>query len=832
MMNFLFKDIRYSIRGLVKHPGFTLVAIITLGLGIGVNTAILSTVNGFILRPINVPRASEVVMPFWGSKKEAEVWGSFSYANYVDLRDQNKSFAGLLAWNMVQAGISETADRDTSGGRQAELAWGETVSGNYFSVLELTPLLGRGFLPEDDRSQSSAPVVVLGYKFWQRRFNSDPSVVGKIIYMNGSPFTIVGVGPKNYEGVKFAIRQDFWVPLMQQAKFQGGDPAWEKERNWANLLLLGRLKPGVTMKQAEADLNMIAENLALLYPDKAKDTKIQVVLEQDGRYDSIAKWFRLAALIAICVSGLVLLVACANVANLMLARATSRTKEIGIRLAIGAGRWHIVRQLLTESLILALLGGVVGWVLAYWGTNLIHSSIPPLPYPINLDVSPDLTVLRWMFGVSVLTGLIFGLAPALIASRMDLVSVLKSEVKLYVGRGATRRVNLRAALVVAQLAISIVVLVCAGLFLRSLSKALKTDPGFNVDNLVTMRIDPGGLGYDTDSGKRFYNELLHRIEEQPGVRSASLASYMLLGDSNSGIQIIKEGDPEPLPNQGTIVDRSLVAPRYLETMGIKLLHGRDFTDRDDANAPHVAIVNQEFARKFYGSEQNALGKRLRFWWTGAPLVEIVGITKDGLYRSLYEDRRPYIFIPEYQMYESGMTLMVKANSASDVGSVASAARREITRLDPRLPVVGMLLGGQNLTYAYWGPRLSAGIGTAFGLLALLLTTMGLYSVMTYAVSQRTREIGIRMALGAQLLDVMNLVLKQGIALVIVGIVIGLAGALLVTRALSSLLLNVGTTDPLTFIAVSVLLVLVALLACYIPARRAAKVDPLVALKYE
>lgn len=622
------------------------------------------------------------------------------------------------------------------------------------------------------------------------------------------------------------------MPLMQQAKFQGGDPAWEKERNWANLLLLGRLKPGVTMKQAEADLNMIAENLALLYPDKAKDTKIQVVLEQDGRYDSIAKWFRLAALIAICVSGLVLLVACANVANLMLARATSRTKEIGIRLAIGAGRWHIVRQLLTESLILALLGGVVGWVLAYWGTNLIHSSIPPLPYPINLDVSPDLTVLRWMFGVSVLTGLIFGLAPALIASRMDLVSVLKSEVKLYVGRGATRRVNLRAALVVAQLAISIVVLVCAGLFLRSLSKALKTDPGFNVDNLVTMRIDPGGLGYDTDSGKRFYNELLHRIEEQPGVRSASLASYMLLGDSNSGIQIIKEGDPEPLPNQGTIVDRSLVAPRYLETMGIKLLHGRDFTDRDDANAPHVAIVNQEFARKFYGSEQNALGKRLRFWWTGAPLVEIVGITKDGLYRSLYEDRRPYIFIPEYQMYESGMTLMVKANSASDVGSVASAARREITRLDPRLPVVGMLLGGQNLTYAYWGPRLSAGIGTAFGLLALLLTTMGLYSVMTYAVSQRTREIGIRMALGAQLLDVMKLVLKQGIALVIVGIVIGLAGALLVTRALSSLLLNVGTTDPLTFIAVSVLLVLVALLACYIPARRAAKVDPLVALKYE
>jgi predicted permease len=828
----MFRDIRYSVRSLIKHPGFTIVAVITLGLGIGVNTAILSTVNGFILRPIKVPRANEVVMPFWGSKKDQEVWGSFSYANYVDLRDQNKSFSGLLAWNMAQAGISESASRGSADDRPAEIAWGEIVSSNYFSVLELTPSLGRGFLPEDDLSQSSVPVVVLGYKFWQRRFNSDPSIVGKNIYMNGAAFTVVGVGPKDYEGVKFAIRQDFWVPLMQQTKFFGPNPAWEKERSWVNLNLLGRLKPGVTMKQAEGDLNLIVENLARLYPTDAKDIKIQVVSEQDGRFDSIAKYFRFAALIALCVSGLVLLVACANVANLMLARATARTKEIGIRLAIGARRNHIVRQLLTESVILSLLAGVVGWGLAYWGAHLINSSIPPLPYPINLDVNPDLAVLKWMFGVSVLTGLVFGLAPALIASRLDLVSVLKSEVQLVVKRGTARRLNLRAALVVAQLAISIVVLVCAGLFLRSLRKAVNTDPGFNVDNLVSMRVDPGALGYNEETGKRFYTELLHRIAEQPGVRSASLAEYMLLGDSNSGIRIVKEGDPEPLPNQGIVVDRSLVAPGYLETMGIKLLRGRDFTERDDAKAPQVAIVNQEFARRFYGSEENALGKRLHFWFAGSPLAEIVGITKDGFYRSLYEDRRPYLFIPEYQMYESGMTLLVKANSASDMTRVAEAARSEIARLDSRLPVIGMLQGEQNLTYAYWGPRLSAGIGTAFGLLALLLTTMGLYSVMTYAVSQRTREIGIRMALGAQLRDVMKLVLRQGIALVIIGIVIGLLGAFLVTRVLSSFLLNVGTTDPLTFAAVSVLLVMVALLACYVPARRAAKVDPLVALKYE
>jgi predicted permease len=831
-MTSIFKDIRYSLRSLLNHPGFTLVAVITLGLGIGVNTAILSTINGFILRPLKVPRASELVTPYWGSKKDAEVYGQMSYRNYVDLRDQNQSFSGLLAWNMVQAGIADSASRQASGSGPAEMAWGEIVSSNYFSVLELQPSLGRAFLPEDNQSQNSTPVVILGYKFWQRRFNSDSSIVGKTLYLNGAPFSVVGVGPEKYEGVKFAIRQDFWVPLMTQAKFYGPDPAWETERGWSNLNLLGRLKPGVTMKQSEADLNRVIANLAVTYPDKVKDIKIQVVTEQDSRFDSLAKYFNFSALIALCVAALVLLVACANVANLMLARATARTKEIAIRLAIGAGRFHIIRQLLIESLSLALFGGALGWFLAYWGTGLIYRSIPPLPYPINLDVTPDLMVLKWMLVVSVLTGFVFGLAPSLIASRQDLVAVLKSEVKVRVARGIGRRLNLRATLVVAQLSISIVVLVCAGLFLRSLNKAFKTDPGFSAENLVSMRLDVGTLGYDTDAGKRFYKELLHRVESQPGVSSASVAEYLLLGDSNSGIEVIKEGEPQPLPNQATVLDRSIVAPRYFETLGIKLLRGRDFTEHDNEKAPQVAIVNQELARRFYGSEENALGKRLHFWSSNSPLVEIVGITKDGFYRSLYEDPRPYLFIPEYQSYQSGMTLLVKTKSASDMPSVIDSTRVEIRKMDPRMPVVGVLAGEQNLSYAYWGPRLSAGIGSAFGLLALLLTTMGLYSVMTYAVSQRTREIGIRMALGAQVRDVMALVLRQGITLVVIGIAIGLTGAFLVTRVLSSLLLNVATTDPLTFIGVSVLLLLVALLACYLPARRAAKVSPLVAMKFE
>jgi len=833
-MRTLIKDIRYAVRSLRKRPGFTLVAVITLALGIGVNTAILSTVNGFIIRPLPVKNPGELIVPFWGSKKDPEVWGQFSYANYIDVRDQNQSLSGLCAWTWTSAGISAAATSRAGVDGQAELAWGEIVSGNYFDVLGITPALGRGFLPEEDRTQSGPAVIVLGHNLWQRRFNSDGAIVGKQIFVNGLPFTVVGIGPEKFEGVTFGIRQDFWVPLMMQTKLNGGDPGWEKDRAWASLTLLGRLKSGVTRKQAEADLNLVAGNLARLYPDRNADTKIQVKSEVDGRFNSVAGVIRFSSLIAICVSVLVLLIACANCANLMLARATARTREIGIRVAIGAKRLHIVRQLLTESILLALCGGVLGLVFAFWGTDLVHASIPPLPYPITLDVSPDFTVLKWMFGISLLTGIAFGLIPAVLASRPNLVGILKGEVTLTAHGGLGHPINVRSVLVVAQVATSIVVLVCAGLFVRSLNRALKTDPGFSTENLVTMHLDPGLLGYDGPAGKRFYVELLKRIEAQPGVKHVSCASFLLMGDNNDSIgPVIKDGDPDPPPNQGVFVDRSIVAPKYFETMGIKLVMGRDFNEHDTADSPAVAIVNQEFARRFYGSDQNALGKRMHYFSAGTPVVEIVGIAKDGLYRTFYEDRRPYLFIPEYQgQYQSAMTLIVKARSAGDLKAVVESARHEISQMDARLPVFGVLTGEQNLSYAYWGPRLAAGMGTAFGLLALLLATMGLYSVMTYSVSQRTREIGIRMALGAQLRDVLGLVLRHGMMLVFIGLGAGLIGAFLVTRVLASLLLGIGTTDPITFICVAILLSLVALFACLIPARRATKVDPQIALRYE
>jgi macrolide transport system ATP-binding/permease protein len=827
MLEEFLQDLRYSTRMLLKRPGFTLIAILTLALGIGANTAILSTVNGFILRPQPVENPEELVASFWGSKKDAEVWGGFSYANYVDLRERNQSLSGMLVWSLTSAGVSGGASGDRS---RAEVAWGELVSANYFDVLGVKPVLGRGFLPEEERTQNTHPVVVISHSLWRQRFNGDAAIIGMTLYLNGAPFTVVGVAPATFKGLKFMFHQAFWVPLMMSATLgTGGD--WETERGWARFNLLGRLKPSVTVAQAEADFNRIAEALAQQYPKSNADTKVQIVSERDARILDGTKAFRLGALLALCVASLVLLVACANVANLLLARSAARAKEIGIRLALGAGRWRIVRQLLIVSLLLALLGGGLGWLFAYWGTALVHASIPPIPFPIDLDFSPDWYVLKWMVAVTLATVVIFGLVPALAASRPDLVAVIKNAAagELH----SKRRWNLRSVLVVAQVAISIVVLICAGLFLRSLNKAEKLDPGFSTENLVTMKLDPGLLAYDEAAGKRFYAETLRRVAALPGVRAASLAAFLPLGDSNGVVgPVMKEGEPEPLPNQRIDVSSNWVGPGYFATVKTPLVMGRDFTERDTQGAPLVVIVNQEFARKFYGSEQNALGKRFRFWTSKAPLREITGIAKNGLYLNLYEDPRPYIYLPEYQLYQSGMMLLVSANKARDLPAIAESVRREITQLDARLPVSGLTLAEANMSFAYWVPRVMAGVAAAFGLLALLLATMGLYSVMTYTVSQRTREMGIRMALGAQSRNVLQLVIRQGMSLVVIGLCIGLVGAIALTRVIATLLLGVGAKDPLTFVAGAALLSIVAFVACYIPGRRATRVDPLTALRYE
>ena len=828
----MFQDLRYGIRMMRKAPGFTAVAALALALGIGVNTAILSAVNGFVLRPLPVEKPTELMTAHWGRKMDTQVWEEFSYPNYVDLRERNKSFSDLCAWVGTSAGVSASESRTAGDNERAEIVWGELVSGNYFDVMGVKPMLGRGFLPEEDRTPNAHPVVVISHSLWRRRFNADAGVVGQTIYLNGHPFTVIGVMPESFIGSAFYFRQAFWTPLMMAQKF-GRRAEWKTDRSYALFNLYGRLKPGLTMAQAETDLNLVAGNLAQLYPRDNADTKIQLRTEVDGRYEYATRAIKYGGLLAVGISGLVLLLACANVANLTLARAATRAREIGIRLAIGAGRGRIVRQLLTESVLLAGLGGALGWVLAHWGARVIQATVPPVPYPISLDFAPDGYVLKWMLVVSLSTGVIFGLAPALLAAQTDLVAVIKGGAA---GQSRSRRRwNLRGALVIAQVTISIVVLICAGLFIRSLSQARKTDPGFRTENLVAMMINPGLLAYDQETTRRFYRELQRRIETQPGVRTAALATELPLLDSRpSRGPIVKEGEIDPLPNQGVNSECSFVTPKYFDTVQTRLALGRDFTDRDDADAPPVVIVNQEFARRFYGGEQNALGKRFRFA-QGTPQrewMEIIGIAKDGRYRNLYEDRQLYMFLPVYQHPRTAMTLLISAQAAGDLRPVVESARREIAQLDARLPVGGVMMAEENLSLAYWGPSVAAGMASTFGALALVLATTGIYGVMMYAVSQRTREIGIRMALGAQVRDVLRLVVSQGMRMALIGIALGLVGAFALTRALASLLLGVGATDSVTFIGVTALLVAVALLACYIPARRAARVDPLVALRHD
>ena len=825
----LLRDLRYGVRVLAKQPGFTAVAALALALGIGVNTAILSAVRGLVLRPLPAQRPEELVVPYWGRKTDAQVWGKFSYPNYLDLREQSTSFSELCAWSETSAGISDTESRG-GGDERAEIAWGELVSANYFDVMGVRPVLGRGFLPEEVSAPGAHPVVVMGHTLWQRRYNSDPRVLGKTIYLNGQPFSVVGVMPESFFGGAFYLRKGFWVPLSVSQKF-GRRAEWVTDRGYALFSLYGRLRPGVTIGQAEADLNLAADDLAKLHPLENAGTKIQLKTEPDGRYEGTTEPMRFVAFLALCVSGLVLLLACANVANLMLARAVTRAREIGIRLALGASSGRVVRQLLTESLLLALLGGAAGCALAYAGAPLLLASFPPVPYPISLDFAPDGYVLRWMLLISLLTGVLFGLAPALLAARSDLVAVIKGAA-LGSSRGRSRR-DLRGALVVAQVTISIVVLICAGLFIRSLDQVRRTDPGFRAENLVTMMINPRPLGYDDKAiAGRLFPELLRRVESQPGVRSAALIDEMPLAVAhNTRGPIVREGEADPPPNQGTSADCNFVSPRYFETAGTPLVQGRDFAERDDDAAPRVVIVNQEFARRFYGGEQSALGKRFRFA-QGTPLMEIVGVAKDGRYRSLYKDPQPHMFLPVYQHPRGVMTMLVGARAAGDVQAVVEGARREIARMDSRLPVFGVMVGEENLAMAYWGARVAAEIALTFGVLALALATMGLYSVMTYAVSQRTHEIGVRMALGARLRDVAVLVVGQGMRMALAGIALGLAAAFALTRVLASLLLGVGPTDAVTFVGVPVLLIAVALLACYVPARRAARVDPLVALRHE
>lgn len=814
-MGKLLQDLKYGFKLLLKSPAVTAVVVLSLGLGIGVNATIFSLVNAVLLRPLPRVEQPDRLVELYTSYTGGMKYGSVSYPDYVDMRDRNQVFSGLLAQRLMLMNLNN--------GGQNDLVPGALVSGNYFSVLGVKTSLGRAFLPEEDQTPGTHPVAVISYRLWQRRFNSDPRIVGKTIPLNARNFTVVGVAPEGFIGANVGLAPDVWVPLMMQGDvYPGTDHLKERGMRWLDII--GRLKPGISVEQAKADVGQLAAQLTQENPASNKGTGLSLVRSGQGA-TGIQNTLSPVLTLLMVVVMLVLLIACFNVANLLMARASARRKEIGIRLAMGATRGRLIRQLLTESMLLSLLGGVLGLLLAYWTTNLLLAFKPPTSFPILLDLRADGRLLAFTVLISLLTGLVFGLAPALQTSSPTLLPALKDESSLQ----GYRKSRLRNLLVVAQVAISFILLIGAGLFIRSLQQAQLSNVGFKSQNLLIASMDVSLARYDQSKGLNFYQRLIQRVESLPGVRSATLAkSVPLQVGNNQQMSVVIEGY-ETSQNVNLPIDYNVVAPNYFQTMGIALSKGREFTERDKTDAPGVVVVNQTMAQRFWPG-QNPLGKRLSIAGRKGPYLEVVGVANDSKYYNVQEEPRAFMYLPFLQVYKPGMTLHI--NAAGDPTSVLANVRHEIQALDEDVPVYNVMTMTEHLDASLVTLRVAAVLLGLFGLLALVLAGVGLYGVISYSVSQRKREIGIRMALGARRSNVLKMVIKQGMLLTLVGLVIGLGAAFALARMLSSLLYGINANDLMTFASVSLLLVGVALVASFIPARKATKVDPMLALRYE
>lgn len=811
------KDISYAVRSLLKRPGFVSIAVITLALGIGANTAIFSLVNAVLLRSLPVERPGEIVSVAARGKDDS--MSAFSYPNYRDFRDRSEALAGLLVYRFVPLSLSRSGAN--------ERVWGFEVSGNYFDVLGVQAIKGRTFLPEEDQTRLSHPVAVVSYESWQRRFGGDPDLVGKEVLLNNHAFKIIGITPAGFKGTEMIYTPEVWLPASMMAWVEPG-ANWLDDRHARNFFAIGRLKSGLNAQQAEASLNLLSLQLAKEYPETNEGMSIKVVppgfILPELRGAVVNFTTVLMAAVA-----LVLLVTCTNLAGLMLARATDRRREIAIRLAMGANRWRLIRQLLTESVLLSLVGGVAGILLAVWIIQLALAFKPPIDFPLALDITVDWRVLLFSLGVSLLAGAIFGLAPALQATKPGLSQALRETS----AQGGASRTRLRSVLVVAQIAISLVVLISAGLVVRTLLQLQTMNPGFDPQNALTMSFDLGLQGYDRQRGQQFYRQLFERVQALPGVKSAAVSSYIPLSLNYNSRNIFVEGQPAERGENVPLAMNASAGPRYFETMRTPLLHGREFIDQDQDGSELVAVVNEEFVRRMLANVNNsseALGKRISFGSAGGPFIRIVGVAKDGKYFNIAEDPRPFIWTPMAQDYSASGILTVRTEGNPE--PLLAAVRKEVLGLDPNLPLFDVKTLTEHMRFALFPARVAAGVLGVFGLVALLLSAIGIYGITSYTVAQRTHEIGIRLALGAQLSDVLSLVLRHGLKLTIIGAVIGLLGAYLATRAITSVLYGVSATDPLTFGVVSVLLIGVALLACYVPSRRATKVDPLIALRSE
>jgi predicted permease len=822
-MEKLWQDIRYGFRMMVKSPGFTAVAVLSLALGIGVNAAIFALVDSFLWRPFPVEEPSRLYVINTTDPKNPGLL-PMSTLNYEDFRDHNQVFTGLAALGFLTA--------DLTAGSETERVVGFMVSGNYFEVLGVRFQHGRGFRPDETPSLGSHPVVVISHGLWQNRFGGDPSLLGKTITLNRRPYTVVGIAPEDFSGTLPGFQPALWAPLTMRDHLNPSFLWFTESRRGLWLNVIGRLKPEVSPEQALAALQVQAKQLEQQYPEANEGRGVNLTTLAEARanpFGAAQNPIPLIAGLLLAVVGLVLLIACANVANLLLARAASRQKEISVRLAMGAGRLRLIRQLLTESVVLGLVGGAAGLLVAYWATDLVSAFQPPgaVGFALVAELSPR--VLGFTFLVSLLTGLIFGVAPALHSSRSDIHENLKEG-----GRGTTETTSgrLRSLLVVAEVALAVVALIGAGLFVRSLRSAMSIDPGFQTAKMTTLNLDVSLQGYEPAVGEEFYRQLQERVGGIAGVEAATLTTRLPL---NFGLmRTLWLEDQVPSENErGVLVHVATVDVEYFKTLGIPILKGRDFETSDDANGPPVAIVNPALADRFWPG-QEPLGKRIRFPagrdGEYTPLMEVVGLADYAKVNTLGEDPTPLVYFPFRQDYNPGMTLVIK--SAADPAAILPSVRREIRAMDPGLPIFNVQPLTQVIAASLWLPRTGAYLLAAFGVLALVLAAIGIYGVISYSVTQRTHEIGIRMALGAERRHVLSLVLGNGMRLVGIGLGLGLAGAFAVSRLVSSLLYGVSAADPLTFSGITIILLGVALLACWVPARRATRVDPMVALRYE
>ena len=809
-MTTLLKDLSYGIRMLLKTPAFTLVAVLSLALGIGANTTVFSLLDAVRLRSLPIENPERMVN-IATLVKGGEPHMDFSYPLYTGLRDGNQSMSGILAYTETNLGLTA--------GDQTERIRGEVVSANYFSVLGVQPSMGSAFAPDDERP-GAARVAVISDALWHRRLASDPAAVGKVISLNGRSFSVVGVAPRGFVGLLRGMQSDVWLTLPHMADFEG-NPKLMNSRDLSWLLLAGKLKPGTNIQQAQSQLSSL---LPGLYEQDRENFSLQVDLTSasGGNRVYVAELSRPLTMLLLAVA-LILAIACANVASLLLARAKARGKEIGIRLALGASRARIVRQLLTESILLALAGGALGLLMALWGSALASTLRTSETAELAIDASPNMRVMLFTVVVSMLTVLLFGIIPALRASKLDLVPILKdSTTTTPVYR---RGPSLHSLLVVTQVTLSLVLLAGAGLFLRSLWKLQAIDKGFKGDNVLAMSLNMELQGYDRVRGASFYPAVLENLSSLPGVQSVSLASALPVTAGGSRVQL-SANETRPAVNEEISMDIVSISPRFFETTGLPLLRGRDFRQIDNEKSTQVMIVNDTMAKKFW-PDSDPVGRTFN---EGQTTFEVVGVARDTKYRNLREAPRMTFYQPLAQSYRPSMNLLVR--TGGEPSQIMPSVRARLKTIEPALTVFNIRTLFEHVGGSLYVERMESLLLTVFGALALTLTAIGIYGVVTYSVAQRTREVGIRMALGAQKKDVLKMVLAQGVALVAWGAVIGLIACYWLSRLVSSQLYGVSAYDPATLISVVVVLIVVALLATYIPARRATKVDPLVALRYE